>query len=185
MKIYTDGSYNIGKNIGGWAAVVVQQNEVIETLRGFQEITTVNKLELTAVLESLKYNYPTTIYTDCLYVVKGYNYWMHDWNKRNWTKTNKKPIKHADIWKKVLSLHHPLKKVEHIKGHNGHKYNEMADKLAKNYKHISFISFADSVLIKSNWTTGHVDSDIEYNNDNRKRVRSCVCGFFCANFCAA
>lgn len=36
------------------------------------------------------------------------------------------------------------------------------DKIAKDYPSISFISFADSLLLKSNWTVGHFQSDVEY-----------------------
>jgi len=36
------------------------------------------------------------------------------------------------------------------------------DKLAKRYPMVSFISFADSVLIKSNWSVGHVHSEVKY-----------------------
>lgn len=36
------------------------------------------------------------------------------------------------------------------------------DKLGKSYPQISFISFADSVLIKSNWSVGHVKSNVRY-----------------------
>jgi len=37
------------------------------------------------------------------------------------------------------------------------------DNLAKENKDISFISFADNLLLKSNWTVGHHKSDINYN----------------------
>lgn len=36
------------------------------------------------------------------------------------------------------------------------------DKLAGNYPEVSFISFADSLLLKSNWSVGTFDSDIAY-----------------------
>ncbi len=39
------------------------------------------------------------------------------------------------------------------------------DNLAGEFPNISFISFADSLLIKSNWTVGHHDSDIKYSYD--------------------
>ena len=36
------------------------------------------------------------------------------------------------------------------------------DKIAKAYPSISFISFADSLILKSNWTFGHFQSEVEY-----------------------
>lgn len=37
------------------------------------------------------------------------------------------------------------------------------DLLAKKYTNISFISFADSLLLKSNWTVGHHASEVKYD----------------------
>jgi hypothetical protein len=39
---------------------------------------------------------------------------------------------------------------------------EEIDRLGKSYPQVSFISFADSVLVKSNWAVGHVKSDVRY-----------------------
>lgn len=39
---------------------------------------------------------------------------------------------------------------------------EEVDNLSKQYVDISFISFADSILLKSNWTVGHYESDVQY-----------------------
>ncbi len=36
------------------------------------------------------------------------------------------------------------------------------DELGKSYPQVSFISFADSVLVKSNWSVGMVNSDVKY-----------------------
>ena len=36
------------------------------------------------------------------------------------------------------------------------------DSLSEHYPDISFISFADSIILKSHWTVGHFESDIEY-----------------------
>lgn len=36
------------------------------------------------------------------------------------------------------------------------------DKLAKRYPEVVFISFADSVLFKSNWSVGHFQSEVKY-----------------------
>ncbi len=36
------------------------------------------------------------------------------------------------------------------------------DKLAAKYSDVSFISFADNVILKSNWTVGHFESNVSY-----------------------
>ena len=43
------------------------------------------------------------------------------------------------------------------------KLRERIDELAQRYPDISFISFADSLLLKSNWTVGYHKSEIDYN----------------------
>lgn len=40
---------------------------------------------------------------------------------------------------------------------------EQIDQLAKKYPNVSFISFADSILLKSNWTVGHHGIEINYD----------------------
>jgi len=42
------------------------------------------------------------------------------------------------------------------------RLRDQIDVVAKRYPNISFISFADSVLLKSNWSVGTFDSDITY-----------------------
>jgi hypothetical protein len=37
------------------------------------------------------------------------------------------------------------------------------DALAERYQSLTFVSFADSLLIKGNWSVGHVDSDVIYS----------------------
>lgn len=39
------------------------------------------------------------------------------------------------------------------------------DELASRYLNVSFISFGDSLLLKSNWTVGMFDSDVKYTYD--------------------
>ena len=45
------------------------------------------------------------------------------------------------------------------------------DEIAKSYPAISFISFADSLLIKSNWFVGQYDSDITYTYEPEVFIR--------------
>jgi hypothetical protein len=45
------------------------------------------------------------------------------------------------------------------------------DQLARKYPEACFISFADSLLIKSNWTVGHIHSSIQYTYEPEVFVR--------------
>jgi len=45
------------------------------------------------------------------------------------------------------------------------KLRNRIDELAERYHNVSFISFADSLIIKSNWTVGHFKSEVSYTYD--------------------
>ena len=118
--------------------------------------TTNNIMELTAVIESLKYvldilkkekNYnillnnvknnkkmDIEIYADSSYVLKGITEWIENWIKKDF-----KNVKNIELWKTLYNLKKQTEELPSIKllfnkvkGHNGDKYNEMVDKLASN-----------------------------------------------------
>lgn len=134
VEIYTDGACSGNPGKGGWGAVLVYKNNEKE-ISGFDENTTNNRMELTAVIEaltSLKEPCEVLLTTDSKYVcdavTKG---WVYSWKKNGWRKADKKPALNVDLWEKLLPL---LEKhsVEWnwVKGHAGHPYNERCDALA-------------------------------------------------------
>ena len=134
VEIYTDGACSGNPGKGGWGAVLVYKNNEKE-ISGYDESTTNNRMELTAVIEalsSLKEPCEVLLTTDSKYVcdavTKG---WVYSWKKNGWRKADKKPALNVDLWEKLLPL---LKKhsVEWnwVKGHAGHPYNERCDALA-------------------------------------------------------
>jgi len=121
LKIYTDGSCCPNPGKGGWAFIALTSPEIVR--HGMEEVTTNNKMELTAVIQALK-TFPTEnlhIYTDSQLTMKcATNEW-----KRN---------KNKDLWKIFDSVTNTKKRqitFEWVKAHNGDKYNEKVDKLAK------------------------------------------------------
>lgn len=134
VYIYTDGACSGNPGPGGWGAVLVYNN-IEKELSGSESETTNNRMELTAVLESLKaLKEPCKVIltTDSKYVCDAINQkWVYSWQKNNWKKSDKKPALNIDLWKKLLELL-DIHNVEFIwvKGHNGHKYNERCDNLA-------------------------------------------------------
>jgi ribonuclease HI len=71
------------------------------------------------------------LYTDSQYVQKGISQWIHDWKRRGWRTADKKPVKNADLWRRLDELargHHV--EWHWVKGHAGHPENERADALA-------------------------------------------------------
>ena len=91
-------------------------------------------MELTAAIEALKeIKEPCEIilYTDSKYVLKGIEEWIHNWKKRGWKGSNRKPVKNIELWKKLDELRdkHTIK-WNWVKGHSGDPGNETADMLA-------------------------------------------------------
>lgn len=134
IKIYTDGACKGNPGIGGWGALLIQNEQSIEIFDGEQE-TTNNRMELKAVIEALNHassmNDDVQIYTDSSYVQKGIQEWIYNWKKNGWRSSNKKPVKNQDLWQKLDTLNSTLN-VEWfwVKGHAGHPGNERADFLA-------------------------------------------------------
>lgn len=121
--IYTDGSC-IKENIkdstgpGGWGFVIL--GDIIIEGSGGDICTTNNRMEIQAVLESLKlctYN-NLIIYTDSMYVM---NCAQKIWKRKA----------NLDLWNEydVLTKNKIIRWIK-VKSHNGDKWNEYVDKLA-------------------------------------------------------
>ena len=134
VEIYTDGACSGNPGPGGWGAVLIY-NGVEKQLSGSEKETTNNRMELSAVitaLKALKKPCNVTLTTDSKYVCDAINKgWLNSWQKNSWKKADKKPVLNIDLWQELLPLL-DKHRVEFIwvKGHNGHKYNEICDKLA-------------------------------------------------------
>ena len=131
IEIYTDGACSGNPGPGGWGAVLVYNGKEKE-LSGSEKNTTNNRMELTAVINALNQPCEVKLTTDSKYVCDAVNKgWVYSWRKNGWKKSDKKPALNVDLWKELLSL---LEKHEvefiWVKGHNGHKYNEICDALA-------------------------------------------------------
>ena len=141
IKIYTDGACVGNPGPGGWAAIILMENEKKE-LFGGEKLTTNNRMELTAAIKALECcdaqegKQPSLkqirIYTDSTYVKEGITVWINNWEKNNWQTADKKNVKNVDLWKKLKELV-KSNQIEWrwIKGHSGDPMNDLADKLAK------------------------------------------------------
>jgi len=134
VYIFTDGSSLGNPGPGGWCAIL-RYNKHEKILKGGKKQTTNNEMELTAVLESLKaLKEPCEVYlySDSKYVVDAIENWIHDWAKKGWKNAKKKDISHKSLWKEIYNL---MKKHKiytfWVKGHSGHKENELCDRIAK------------------------------------------------------
>jgi len=141
LEVYTDGSSLGNPGPGGWGAVFVEKDKIIHELGGFEMNTTNNRMELSAVIGTLKYIWKSgfqnikeiVIFADSSYVLTGITSWVFNWEKNGWRTANKKPVMNQDLWQELIELVRTSKvKInwQKVKGHSGHVYNDRADEIA-------------------------------------------------------
>ena len=136
INIYTDGACSGNPGKGGWGVVILDNNKEI-LLNGGDQLTTNNKMELTATIKALEYfeiKKDLIIYTDSKYVKDGIESWIINWKKNGWKTSTKKIVKNKELWMQLDNLinKHNVK-WKWIKGHSGFEFNEKADELARKY----------------------------------------------------
>ena len=133
VVIYTDGACKGNPGPGGWGAWL-RWGDHEKELFGGEGLTTNNRMELTAVIESLallKRRTPVAVYTDSEYVKNGITNWIHGWKKRGWRTAENKPVKNIELWQQLDALVASHAVEWHwVRGHNGDPGNERADALA-------------------------------------------------------
>jgi ribonuclease HI len=124
MEIYTDGScIKNPEGPGGWAFCMHIDKQLF-VVSGYDNCTTNNRMELTAVIEALKFNdnNEVIIYSDSQYVIKCAK-------KEFKIKANK------DLWSeydKVVEKTGVNIEWVWVKGHSGNYYNDLVDYYANN-----------------------------------------------------
>jgi ribonuclease HI len=81
---------------------------------------------------SIKAYSKITICSDSQYCINGFSIWVHNWSKNGW-KSGRKEIKNRDLWEEAFELlnnHQHDFEFKWIRGHQGHVWNELADKVA-------------------------------------------------------
>jgi len=133
VEVFTDGGCRGNPGPGGWGAVLRFGGHERE-LRGSEENTTNNRMELLAAISALEaMTEPCVIIltTDSNYVKDGITRWIRNWKANGWKTAAKKPVKNKDLWERLDAecLRHQVD-WRWVKGHAGHPENERADGLA-------------------------------------------------------
>ena len=133
VLIYTDGSCSGNPGPGGWGAIL-KYGEVEKELSGGEELTTNNRMELTAAikaLSALKEPCIVDLYSDSKYLIDSFDKgWVYSWQKLGFKKKGK-DVPNTDLWIKLLELFkiHQINLIW-VKGHAENEYNNRCDKLA-------------------------------------------------------
>ena len=136
VQAYIDGACSGNPGPGGYGVVILDQHGVTHSLSGFGgAVTTNNNMELSAAIALLDFfgseKCSFTVHADSQYVIKGITEWIINWKRNNWRNAQKKPVENQDLWQELdrLVARHQIK-WEWVRGHNGNRYNELADRLA-------------------------------------------------------
>lgn len=133
LHIYTDGGCDPNPGNGTWAWVC---QETSDWDGDFQPHTTNQRMELTAIIETIKHHkekFPKTflhIYSDSQYCVKGLNEWIFGW-KKYWKNSKGEDVKNQDLWKELDILAQDNVTLGWVRGHDGNPLNERADEITR------------------------------------------------------
>ena len=137
---YTDGSAS--KSRSGYGFVVLVDDEKIYEGAGTGATGTTNQqMELAAVIEALDWinnncdiddGTTITIYSDSAYIINCYkDKWYVNWMSNGWKNSKGEDVANILSWRYLIKyFQKPNYDFQKVKGHSGHVYNELADKLA-------------------------------------------------------
>jgi ribonuclease HI len=132
--IFTDGACSGNPGPGGWGAIL-RYGAVEKELKGFEPLTTNNRMELLAAimaLETLKRPVQVRLHTDSQYLRDGITKWIKGWRAKGWLTADRKPVKNRDLWERLDAAQERHDIAFHwVRGHAGHPENERADALAR------------------------------------------------------
>lgn len=136
--VFTDGSADPNPGPGGWGAVYVRDDHIVDQASGHDPDTTNNRMELVALIagyDLVPQGDITTVYSDSNYCVQMINEWADGWARNNWRRRSG-PVKNLDL---VQALYErararPELTLRWIKAHDGSRWNEYADALSVAYR---------------------------------------------------
>lgn len=136
IQIHTDGSCLGNPGAGGWAAVIVDEQNKRKEIFGGAEHTTNNRMELTAAiraLEKISEGGRVELFTDSSYLKNAFtNGWLDNWKRNGWRTSTKGNVLNQDLWRELDELISTRAvKFNWVKGHAGNVFNERCDELAR------------------------------------------------------
>lgn len=180
IELYTDGSSlgnpgpsGLGYIIKYWETSKEDEMPISKEIEGSQgfRLSTNNRMEIMAglygiraVIKNIKEGVIESgiisLISDSSYFCDAINKrWIDRWPQNGWMTASQFPVKNKDLWEQVIEIMKQLQEmnviinISHVLGHNGNKYNEIADKLA---------------VAASKDSTNHA-TDEAYENQNKNK----------------
>lgn len=146
IQCWTDGSsksMQTDSPYGGWGCYLIN-GEKTKELFGGEDITTNNRMEITAVIKGLeainiKCGKDVEVYSDSAYVINCITAnppWHIKWQSNGWINSKKEKVLNKDLWINLVSILSKFEKANikvdflKVKSHIGIERNEIADELA-------------------------------------------------------
>ena len=147
-QIYTDGATSGNPGPSGWGVVILGGGRRKE-IGGFEEHSTNNRMEMTAVIEALQLVPPganAVVHSDSAYVIDGITKYIHKWRQNDFRKADKQPVENRDLWETLDGLSGSHVKYVKVAAHSGNRENERANDIAQGFSKKKRIRLVDSPL---------------------------------------
>ena len=138
--IYTDGACdNVLSKRGGCGAVMVANGLISHQLSWSYPNTTSSRMELMGFIKAWEFIYEhqparstrLMFLSDSSYFTKGFAA-LERWQDNQWHTNAGYQVKNLDLWREIYDLKKANEMfVSWIKGHSNCRYNDLADRLAK------------------------------------------------------
>jgi len=135
---YTDGATKSEPDktmTASWAVVAVNRPELNTT--GILKDSTNQKAEIEGVIQAISIAKRNglrniVVVTDSKYVANAYHKWIDRWENNGWLDNRNRPVKNEEAFKRLRDIRNGLDlNITHVKGHQGDKFNELADRMAR------------------------------------------------------
>lgn len=136
--VFTDGAAEPNPGPGGWGAVYVIDNHIVDERWGNEPHTTNNRMELSALIAGcalVPLGTKAVLYTDSQLCVSTINEWAKGWEARGWKRKGGE-IKNLELVQELYGIckRRPELELRWIAAHSGNRWNEYADALATAYR---------------------------------------------------
>lgn len=134
--IYVDGSCRGNPGPGGFGAIILKDDRVIDAVKERCPSTTNNREEMKAIIWAMK-NYGKdhpipVVYSDSSYCVNSFTLWLDGWRRNGWVRAGNKTLENKDLIQEYDRLLQEGYRIDlrKVPGHAGVQWNEVADALA-------------------------------------------------------